>query len=79
MIRPSVRGLGYGSLILSLALKECKGIITDLEKNEHKVLLACRVNNLLSKRVILKHGGVFEKVVLLKDGISKQALFWIKV
>ncbi len=54
-IRPSERNKGYGTLMLSLALEECKHL------NMHEVLLQCLKNNLYSSKVILKNNGKLEK------------------
>ena len=54
LIRPSERKKGYGTLMLSLALKECAkfGI--------NKVLVTCREENIASAKVIENNGGIYE-------------------
>ncbi len=79
LIRPSARGLGYGSKILNLALEKCQQIITDLDQNQHRVLVSCKINNFLSRKVIEKNGGVLEKIVLVNNGLHQEMLFWIKL
>lgn len=78
LIRPSMRGLGYGNLILRLALKKAKKIVIDLNINQDQVLLACKATNLASKKIILNNGGVLSKEIDLgKSG--RELLFWIKL
>jgi predicted acetyltransferase len=57
--------------MLALAFEEAKKI--GLEK----VLIACYDDNLWSRRVIEKNGGIFERCVL-QDGRKKQR-YWITV
>lgn len=71
-ISPSYRKLGYGSQILKLAIEKAK----KLEIN--KIVITCNINNLFSKKIIEKNGGVFvsknydieEKDYLLKFVIN---------
>jgi len=79
LIRPTARGLGYGSTILDLALKESHKFITDLAKNRMRVMVTCKIDNLFSRKVIEKNGGVFEKIVSVNNGLHKEMLFWIKL
>lgn len=51
-IRPSERNKGYGTRLLSLALNLCRSL------GINKVLITCKKDNLPSKRVIEKNGGV---------------------
>ena len=64
-IRPSERGKGYGNVILGevLRLACVKGI--------DKVLITCNENNMLSKKVIEKNGGIMENI------ISGKCRYWI--
>lgn len=64
-IRKSERQKGYGNIILDLALKEAKGL------NFNKVRINCDDNNIPSKKVILKNGGIVDiKSYKTKDGTS---------
>lgn len=50
-IRPSERNKGYGSIMLKLALEECKKL------NMHEASLQCLKNNNYSSNVIQKNNG----------------------
>jgi len=54
-IRPDERNKGYASKLLSLIISECK----DLGLKE--VCISCYEDNIASKRVIEKTGGILEK------------------
>ena len=54
-VRPNERKKGYGSKILELLLVICK------EKGMNEVCISCEKGNIASEKIILKHGGVFEK------------------
>lgn len=54
-IRPSKRGKGYATHMLSLTLEKAK----DLKLK--KVLLVCNSTNKASKKVILNNGGISDK------------------
>ena len=54
LIRPSKRGMGYGSEMLSLALEKC------IELGLDKVLISCRTENIGSAKVIKNNSGVYE-------------------
>lgn len=66
-IRPSMRGKGYGTKILELALVEAKSL------GLKKVLVTCEASNLFSKRVIEKNGGQFE------DEVDSVLRYWIEL
>ncbi len=70
-IRPSERKKWYGEQMLALALTEAKKI--GLER----VLITCYDENLGSRWVIEKNGGIFERFVL-QDGRKKRR-YWIEV
>lgn len=65
-IRPSLRGKGYGKLILKLLIEECK----KLKINE--ILLTIRNDNIASMNVALANGGMLRKVN------SERHYFWIE-
>lgn len=50
-IRPSERNKGYGSIMLKLALEECKKL------HMHEAYLQCLKNNIYSSKVIVKNKG----------------------
>ena len=68
-IRPSERRKGYGNLIVSLALKECRKLGID------KVLMTCDKTNVASRRTIINNGGILENEV--SDGDEVVQRFWI--
>jgi len=69
-IRPSYRGKGYGSVMLSLALQIAKNM------GMKKVLITCNKDNIVSEKTIIKNGGVFESEEVEDTGnIVKR--FWI--
>lgn len=66
-IRPSKRSLGYGYNILRLALHEAKKL------GINRALLTCDINNLLSKKIIEKNGGVFQ------NQFDTKLRYWIEL
>ena len=68
-IRPSERRKGYGNLIVSLALEECRKLGID------KVLMTCDKSNVASRRTIINNGGILENEV--SDGGEVVQRFWI--
>ena len=69
-IRPSERGLGYGKLILELALEKC------IELGINKVLVCCNKNNIRSRSSIIANGGELENTVIDEDGETIER-YWI--
>ncbi len=68
-VRPSERGKGIGTRMITLALEECKKLgIRD-------VLMVCDKENAASARTIQKNGGILENEVLA-DGVAEQR-YWI--
>lgn len=65
LIRPSARGRGYGRRILKMALPVAKELVTDLAKYHTQVLVTCKASNLISQKVIVSAGGVFDREVFL--------------
>lgn len=64
-IRLSKRGKGYGNIILELALIEAKKL------GFNKVRINCDDNNIISKKIIIKNGGIEDiKSYSTKDGYS---------
>ena len=72
-IRPSKRKQGYGSKILELGLKETKKLGIE------KALITCNVDNVGSKKIIEKHGGVFEGEIEDTDKNTIKRRYWITV
>ena len=68
-IRPSLRGQGYGTRMLALALEKCR------ELGIYHVLMVCDKDNPASARVIRKNGGVLENEPVV-DGCIIQR-YWI--
>lgn len=73
LIKPSKRGKGYGTKLLSLALEEAKKI------NLEKVLISCRAENTASEKVILNNGGIYENSYYDKNLDKTFKRFWIKL
>lgn len=71
-VRPSMRGKGYATLMLALALERCASL------GIHEVLVTCNVDNPASARVIEKNGGELENIVENSKG-EKFRRYWIKV
>ena len=68
-IRPSERNKGYGSMILILGLNETKKI------GINKVLITCLNDNIFSKKIIEKNGGILENIVQYDSGLMCR--YWI--
>lgn len=72
-IRPSRRGLGYGSLILQLGLV----LIWEIEPALERVLLTCYEDNPASQRIIERNGGKLEKTTRLHSHPAAIRHYWI--
>ena len=71
-IRKNERGKGYGNIILKLGLLEAKKI------GFNKVRINCDDNNIKSKKVIIKNGGILDiKHYKTKDGTSSSYIIKI--
>lgn len=70
-IRPSERGKGYGTKMVSLALEEC----TKLKIN--RVLMTCNKENIASRKTIINNGGILDSEVELDGDIIQR--FWIEL
>ena len=70
-VRPSRRGEGIATKMISLALEECKKL--GLEK----VLMVCDKENIASRRTIEKNGGILENEIEV-NGVTEQR-FWIDI
>ena len=71
-IRPGKRGRGYGNKILELALKKAK------EMGIEKVRITCDVDNVPSRKIIEKNGGMLENEVPNPETGVNKARFWIE-
>jgi len=71
-IRPSERRKGYGTLMIRLALIECKKL------GINNVLMVCDKSNIASRKSIIKNGGILENEFLGDNGKIQQR-FWIKL
>lgn len=69
-IRPSERGKGYATKMLSLALEKAK------ELGIYKVLITCNKGNIASEKTIIKNGGIFESEEIEENGNIVRR-FWI--
>lgn len=70
-IRPSERRKGYATEQLRLALPCCKELGLD------KVLVTCHVDNVGSRKTILKNGGVYERTNYDPERDRELELYWI--
>lgn len=68
-IRPSLRGRGLGTRMITLALEEC------CRRGMEHVLMICHAENTASARSIQKNGGILENRIL-QDG-SEIERYWI--
>lgn len=75
-IRYSKWNKGYGTIMLSLALKYAKEVI-----GLDKVLITCNDNNLGSAHVIEKNFGVLQdKIINVIDGVERiTRRYWIEI
>ncbi len=70
-IRPSMRGKGYGTTILKLALGEAQKLGID------RVFLTCDATNTASRKIIEKNGGVYQdRIPYPSTGVDKLR-YWI--
>lgn len=63
-VRPLERKKGYGTQILKLSLLVCKN------KGINEAMLGCYANNIASKKVIEKNGGILQKIIIDEEGID---------
>ena len=71
-VRPSERRKGYGTIIVKLALEECKKL------GINKVMMSCDKDNEGSRRTIIKNGGIYDCDLVEDDG-SIIERYWIKL
>ena len=71
-IRPSERRKGYATLMIKLALKECKKL------GINKVLMVCDKDNIGSAKSIINNGGVLENEFVNSEGVIEQR-YWIDI
>ena len=69
-IRPSERRKGYATLMIGLALEECRKLGID------RVLMTCDKDNIGSAKSIINNGGVLENEFINEDGEIEQR-YWI--
>ena len=67
-----VRGRGYGTLILKLALIELRKV------GVGDVLVTCDADNDRSRRVIERNGGVFRRNTVSPRSGKTVATFWVR-
>ncbi len=68
-VRPSERGKGYATEIISLALDKCRAMGIE------KVLMTCDKSNIDSAKSIINNGGILESEHEV-DGVMEQR-YWI--
>jgi len=69
-IRPSERRKGYGTKILALALSEAKKL------GIKRVRITCNDDNIGSRKIIEKNGGIFDGMAATPEGIVIRR-YWI--
>lgn len=72
-IKPEKRNKGYASHALSLAIEKYK------QNNVDRILITCYSDNIASKRVIEKNGGVLEKEVHDEKSGKKISRYYVDV
>jgi predicted acetyltransferase len=70
-IRPSCRRQGYGTEICRLALEEARLLGID------RVLITCDDDNIGSRKIIERNGGVLEDVVKQPDSNVPKRRYWV--
>ena len=70
-IRPSKRKLGYGKIILKLALSTAKKL------KIHHVLVTCDETNIGSRKIIEANDGVLENSIMSENEGSLKRRYWI--
>lgn len=68
-VRPSERGRGIGTKMVTLALEECRKLGID------RVLMVCEKDNIASAKTIIHNGGILENEID-DDGCTEQR-YWI--
>jgi len=71
-IRPSLRGKGYGTLLIKLTLEECKKL------NINKVMLTANSDNYGSIKTILNNNGIFHSSFINEDN-EEENRYWINL
>lgn len=72
-VRPSKRKMGYGKVLLGLALAKAKELGID------NILITCDVDNTGSKKIIEANGGVAENSVQLHPNKPAKLRYWISL
>ena len=71
-VHPHHRRRGYGTAILNLALAELRGL------NVARVLVTCNADNVGSRRVIERSGGVLDRHTVSPKSGKSVMRFWIE-
>lgn len=72
-ISPQCRMRGYGTTILKLALEKAALIGLD------RVLITCDDDNVASRKIIEKNGGIFESKVFKEESQKELRRYWIEL
>ena len=72
LVRPSKRKMGYGKILLSLALEKAR------DMGLKKVLVTCRNDNIGSAKVIEANGGKYENDYYDKSLEKTYRRYWIE-
>ena len=73
LIRPSMRGKGYGTKLLELALEEA------FRLGIRRVLVTCRKENVASAKVIINNNGVYENDYYEENNNTVYERYWINL
>ena len=69
-VRPSARGKGYGGQMLKFSIPFIKQL------GLKQVLITCDKDNIASRKIIEKNGGIYENEILDDRGVIKMR-YWI--
>lgn len=70
-VRPSKRRLGYGTKILELAIPKAR------ELGVERILVTCNVDNIGSRKIIEKNGGILQDQIPNPEGGPDKLRFWV--
>ena len=72
-VSPSERRKGYATIILKLAIEECKKL------NIEKALLGCYKENIASVKTILKNGAILENEIIENNTGEIIQRYWVSI
>lgn len=69
-VRPSLRGQGYGTILMRLAIQKCR------ELGIRDVLITCDKNNIASAKTIINNSGKLENELFI--GGRTEQRYWVR-